>query len=740
MIDDRISDDDESNGGTPGGAGSSAEAGRIAGAMEVRSPERSAFLDEAARAALEAERIAALRRYAILDTAPEPAYDRLVSLAAKRFGVDLAMVSLIDTNRQWFKAVCGLEGVRETERSIAFCATAIKQDAPLVLTDARADPRFADNPFVTGGIKIRFYAGAPLITPDGYRLGTLCVLDTRPRPDVTAEDVEFLQDLAAVVVDQLEMRRVSGHVLREIETRVETKGSLDMVQSQIRQFLEFAPVPVAMLDNDLRYLMASRSWQDLYDLGPDPLIGRHHYELFPGLSEEWKSQHLRCLGGETITAERDRAYRRDGSFAWVRRCLQPWRKPNGEIGGIIMFNEDISDRVRIEDQLVQSQKMEAIGQLTGGLAHDFNNLMSVVMGNLQLVERALGDRPKALRRTRSALQAIERGAELTRRLLAFARRQKLETGLVDVNAVVDSMVDILRHTLGENITLTCRLAPDLPAIETDPTQLETAILNLAVNARDAMPNGGALTIETGLASGTDRDRPKEIASPELVAIAVSDTGTGIEPDKLAHVFDPFFTTKAIGEGSGLGLSIVFGFMRQSGGEVEIESTIGAGTRVELLFPPAARAAPRARPAALPDDMAAPLCGHVLLVEDQEDVRDMAQALLEDLGLAVTAADLPRTALAILETDQPIDLLFTDIVMPGEIDGLWLAEAARTIRPGLPVLFASGYADTALTTRGRDGIPPENLINKPYRREDLQDKLKIVLDRRDRGNAYNNTPS
>ncbi|MCR9255219.1 MAG: ATP-binding protein [Alphaproteobacteria bacterium] len=677
--------------------------------------------------AAEADRIAALRRYAILDTDAEPAYDRIVNLAAKKFGARYALVSLVDVNRQWFKAVCGLD-VRETERSVAFCATAIQQDEPLVVRDTLEDERFRDNPFVTGRSKIRFYAGAPLITPDGYRLGTLCVLDTEPRWRFADDDVEFLQTLAAVVVDQLEMRRLSGNVLREIESRVAVKGNLDIAESQIRQFIEFVPLPVAMVDKDMRYIMASRSWHELYRLGPEPVTGKNHYDLFPALPDYWKEQHRRCLAGETIAVEKDRAYGVAGEEAWVRRLLRPWRKPDGEVGGLILFNEDISERVRMERRLAQSQKMEAVGQLTGGVAHDFNNLMGVVMGNLQLLQRQIGDDPKAAHCIESALQAVGRGAELTKRLLAFSRRQKLEKDVVDLNSLLGNMTEMIRQSLGGTILLDCRYAPDLEPVETDIAQCEAAILNLAVNARDAMPEGGTLVLETAKQriDSTANASDSELAPGDYVVVTVRDDGTGIPPDLLEKVFDPFFTTKEIGKGTGLGLSIVFGFMQQTGGHVRIESVPDRGTAVHLHFPVSARPLPAEAQKAEAAMPALPLSGDVLLVEDREDVREVSQSILEDLGVTVHIAAGAEEALALLRSGQPLDAMVTDIVMPGKMDGLSLAEMAGRIRPTLPVIFTSGYADAVLDRPDSSDISG-NLLTKPYAREEIAEKLKLVFD-------------
>lgn len=390
---------------------------------------------------------------------------------------------------------------------------------------------------------------------------------------------------------------------------------------------------------------------------------------------------------------------------------------------------DVTDRKRMERQLVQAQKMETVGQLTGGLAHDFNNLLGVVLGNLQLVERSVAGDEKAERRVAAALGAVERGAELTRRLLAFSRRQKLETETFDPKPLIDSLSDLLERTLGEDIALECRLRDGVPCVRTDPAQLESAILNLAVNARDAMPDGGSLTIESDLARIDEDDAAREgadVTPGDYAVLAVTDTGTGIPADKLAHVFEPFFTTKETGKGSGLGLSMVYGFMKQSGGFVRIYSEIGRGTTVRLYLPIDTCAAGCSLTAAttVPD---APGGGEtILVVEDQADVREIAAALLEDLGYVVVVAEDGPSGLRVLKEREDIQVLFTDMVMPGGMDGAQLATAARELRPDLRVVYTTGYADAAVLREGRI-TEATNLVTKPYRRADLATKIRRALD-------------
>ena len=384
---------------------------------------------------------------------------------------------------------------------------------------------------------------------------------------------------------------------------------------------------------------------------------------------------------------------------------------------------------RTSEQLHQAQKMEAIGNLTGGMAHDFNNLLSVVIGSLDLLQDRVRNDPDAMALSEAALQASMRGAELTRQLLAFARRQPLAPSVVDVNELVAGMTRLLERILEENIEVVLNTGQEIWPVLIDPAQLSAAIANLATNARDAMPKGGRLTIET---KNTHLDADyaalnTEVKPGDYVLLEVSDTGTGMSAETLTQVFEPFFTTKAVGRGTGLGLSMVFGFVKQSKGHIKIYSELGHGTIVRLYLPRAEQGPAVAAPAA---DITPSPAAHesILVVEDDAEVRRIVTKQIAELGYSVIEAQAPKEALARLKDPQTrIDLLFTDLVMPGGMNGHELARAAIAERPSLTVLFTSGYSDSAL--RSDEKLKEdEHFLSKPYRKQDLARKLQEIFER------------
>ncbi len=393
------------------------------------------------------------------------------------------------------------------------------------------------------------------------------------------------------------------------------------------------------------------------------------------------------------------------------------------------LRNEMAERLRAEEALLQVQKLEAIGQLTGGVAHDFNNLLTVISGNLQMLQERVAHVPLLLKLAGNAAKAAARGAELTRNLLAFSHRQPLQPREIDIGELVHNMTDMMRRTLGESIHIETAIQAGLAKVAADQGQLENALLNLALNARDAMPRGGELTIKaaTTLADAIPGEDMSDMAPGEYVMLAVSDNGSGMPPEVMKRVFEPFFTTKGPGKGSGLGLATVYGFVKQSGGHVRIYSEISRGTTVQLYLPQA-----KSNNEALMKEYAsnhAPRAEGetVLLVEDDEGVRELAATFLQDLGYAVLEATNGKQALALLEEGHPIDLLFTDLVMPGGMNGLELSREALRRRPAMKVLHTSGYMENALAYDGQFDVGIQ-LLTKPYTKEALAQRIRLVLER------------
>ena len=410
--------------------------------------------------------------------------------------------------------------------------------------------------------------------------------------------------------------------------------------------------------------------------------------------------------------------------------IAPVRDGRGKVTHYVAVKEDISERKATEERLRQSQRMETIGQLTGGIAHDFNNLLAIILGNLQLLEERRGYDPECRELITDAIWSAERGAQLTHRLLAFARRQRLNPKVVDLNHIVEEMAGLLRRTLGERIEIREDLAPGVWQTMIDRGQLENALLNLVVNARDAMPNGGVLTIatDTALLPGDLQTEGEEVPPGEYVVLTVGDTGVGMPPEVLERVFEPFFTTKKFGEGSGLGLSMVYGFVRQSGGTITIDSTVGRGTVVRLYLP-------RAEAAADSDDHRVKHRPEkqssgsevILVVEDDSRVRKTATNILRKQGYEVVEACDAGEALQAVDRLPRLDLLFTDVVLANGINGSDLAHQVLCRRPETRILLTSGYAQQIPVVEGMvgDGM---NLLPKPYRRSELTNRVRELLDR------------
>ena len=458
------------------------------------------------------------------------------------------------------------------------------------------------------------------------------------------------------------------------------------------------------------------------------------------------------LSGESQQFQLDLRYMlQEGKVAHGSTSVALVKNEKGGTEQLVIQIVDVTERKTINERLQRAQKMEAVGQLTGGLAHDFNNLLTIIIGNLQLLDGKVVTDEKSVKRLAEAQDAARKGSDLTRQLLAFARKQELEPRDTSINEMVRGMESLVARTIGENIELKVETMGGDPRALIDPSQLESAILNLAINARDAMPNGGKLTVETQ-AAYLDRfyaEKNPDVVPGNYVLVAVSDTGTGMAPELLEKVFQPFFTTKGQGKGSGLGLSMVYGFIKQSGGHIQVYSEVGHGTSIKMYLPRrmrpgevdvpvAAEAAPPADPKALVTEELhvvnledVPLVARrpkILVVEDQEAVRAVACGFLEDFGYEIIEAGDGFEALSKLQEHDDIDLMFSDVVMPGGMNGFDLAQAAQSMKPELKVVHTSGYPKGAMVHQDEPRFKEGFIIMKPYRREDLQKIIKDALER------------
>jgi PAS domain S-box-containing protein len=575
-------------------------------------------------------------------------------------------------------------------------------------------------------------------------------------PQPSAELVEPLYINRSFVAFGLLIMAAIVHQRMQMLDRFEAARDLQARQNEmlrdsearVRATFEQAAVGIALSDLRGRFFRVNERLCAITGYSREELLARSYQDItYPDDLERNLLLNQALIDGAFPHFQMEKRYlRRDGSTYWINVTSAVVRRTSGEPDYVIAVIEDISARKRVEAELHrvnaelerrvelelgrrlaaeqslhQAQKMEAIGQLTGGVAHDFNNILTTVIGNLdRIAARAAPDNPSR-RLAEAALRGAENGARLTEQLLSFARRQRLEPEVLEIDRVLGAVIALARRTVSETIELSLELGADLWRCCLDPAQLQSAVLNLVINARDAMLGAGRVTIAAR--NETVGSGVPDLAAGEYVRLSVADTGSGMAPEVLARVFEPFFTTKGVGKGSGLGLSMVYGFAKQSGGTVRIESAPGRGTTVQLYLPRTTRMPARAEPLPPRPMPRAARPATVLIVEDEEDVRQLAAESLEEFGYRVVLAENARAAVAVLERDT-IDLLLSDIVMPGGMSGLELADRARRLRCELPVLLTTGYAEAIdhATARGT-GV---ELLRKPFRPRELGAKVHQML--------------
>jgi PAS domain S-box-containing protein len=531
-----------------------------------------------------------------------------------------------------------------------------------------------------------------------------------------------------------QLQSVNTALREQVTERERAEAEREEREMLLRSTARMSKIGYGVWDElELKYESISEEFAQIIDLSIEQFQERFSSSIedfeavHPEDRERYRAYDETYSSDPAITQIEYRMIKPDGEIVHVRELMQPIWDEAGRLIQSIITNQDITEQKQIEEQLRQAQKMEAVGQLTGGIAHDFNNLLAVIVGNLELVEGEIERGAQASEWVEIAIAAAERGAGLTQRLLAFSRKQALRPTVLDANTLVQGMLDLLRRTIGERIEVELVGDAGLWQCLADPNQLENAILNLAINARDAMSAGGKLTITTSNAR-IDDDYARaqtDVAPGQYVLITVSDTGSGMSNDVQKRAFEPFYTTKDVGLGSGLGLSMVYGFIKQSGGHVSVYSEVDAGTTIRLFLP---RFSGEGTPEAVPIDVSEMLKakGEVaLVVEDDDDLRSLLVRVLSSLGYGVLEANSGAPALEILRSPTEVDLLLTDVVLPERMNGIELVEEALRAQPDLHVLYMSGYTEDAILHQGRlvDGV---QFLQKPFRMAEVARAARKAL--------------
>ncbi|MBW7862252.1 MAG: PAS-domain containing protein [Rhodocyclaceae bacterium] len=548
------------------------------------------------------------------------------------------------------------------------------------------------------------------------------ITDQRRYADVIKEQNVMLEARVRARTHELENANARlAHAKTEIGDIAE---ALRRSEGRLRLIIDSIPALIAYVDREETYQFVNRGYAEWFEIGKDEIVGKTIADVFGAEYYDQITPYLAIAKqGERVSYEYSRKLK-GNRIVYARSVVVPEVDSAGQVLGFFVLSTDITEQKASQAALVQAQKMEAVGQLTGGLSHDFNNLLSIIIGNLSALKERTPEHDRASEFLNPALQAAQRGAELIKRLLTFSRRQTLEPSAVEICALVRSMTQLLALSLTESVHILTRLPEEPIHAFVDPHQLENALLNLALNARDAMPNGGDLTLAVSERRLTGYiARLVELPAGDYVQIDVTDTGSGIEPDALARVFEPFFTTKQFGRGSGLGLSMVYGFVRQSGGNIRIRSTPGTGTTVTFVLPRTQAPLQTTSTPTDPTERAQIRKGPVLLVEDEPEVRRIIRIELSALGYPVIEASNGPEAAALLENVPEIAILVTDTVMPGGIGGRDLAIRAKALRPDLPVLLITGYATEAALAGVADLDVP--VLRKPFDRAGLDAALRAL---------------
>lgn len=677
----------------------------------------------------ERERLEALAEYDILDTPSEAEFDDFTRLATQICGTPIAVITFLDEGRQWFKSKLGIESA-STPREWAFCGYALHEKDVLEVPNALEDERFRDNPLVQGEPNIRFYAGAPLVTLAGLALGTLCVIDRTPRR-LTSHQRESLGALARQVMRQLELRRAQRRelLLKESLEHVVAERTLALHESEAR-FSQLAEQSTEVFwfvgVNPERLLYMSPAVKRIWGRPPEYFYSepRRWLEgIHPADRSRIEAAFERLLTGQDDHFEQEyRVVHTDGSIHWVLDSGNAFRE-NGRIvrfGGIA---KEITESKQAETQRLRTQRLESLGTLAGGIAHDLNNALAPILMGIELLR---AQNPEATQLIDTIEASARHGAGMVRQLLTFARGVDGARVLIQPRHLIDDLKRIVNSTFPKNITLRVNYPRRPPTVLGDPTQLHQVLLNLCVNARDAMPNGGTLTLDVDSDAVSATDAVGGEARPgRYVTWRVGDTGTGIAPEILERIFEPFFSTKGPEKGTGLGLSTVLGIVRSHGGFIRVKSTVGKGSVFSVYLP--AHDAEDVEPAPA-EPLQPEFRGNgemVLVVDDVADVRTMARSVLTALNFrVVTAVDGTDALLQAAEHREEIRAIVTDFHMP-YLDGLGLVRVLKRMLPDAALIVASGRLEERDANELRT-LGVGTVLDKPFTQEALVQALKKIF--------------
>ena len=577
-----------------------------------------------------------------------------------------------------------------------------------------------------GGGELRYHATVALISDD-KPIGILNLVGSEERM-FSDETLRTLSGVGSQIVVALDRARLHEALERKVQERTEKlRAEIEkrrQMNDTLSTILDSTPVPTITEDVNGVVLSWNRAAENVFGYSSEDVVG-HATPLRDASSPDQEVEVEALQAGNVVRNLDTRRQHKNGGTVEVRMSCSPLYGASGEIRGQVKVLEDLRERKRVEEQLRHAQKMEAIGSLTGGIAHDFNNLLTIIIGNVELLTRVVKTNQDAMDLVEGALGACLRGADLTRQLLAFGRRQTLKPEMVDVNRLIRSMVKLLGRTIGSQVHIDFVEGAGIWSVVIDAAQLDSAIVNLAVNARDAMPDGGLLTIET---ANIQVDENFSLTHPGLdsgdyVVISVTDTGSGIPHDVLSRIFEPFFTTKETNKGTGLGLAMVYGFVKQSGGHVTVYSELGTGTTFRLYLPRAkAHVEVQEKAATSFERRRSTGSENILVVEDNEGVRQLVSKQLAGLGYRVMVAGNAKEAIEIIAGGAPIDAVFSDVVMPGDMNGIRLASEIVRRWPKIKVLLTSGFPQAALSQA--NGDLRAKILSKPYRSDEL---TRAILD-------------